>query len=246
VFGHCQTSRPFVLMAAIAVVAVAASSGPASAQLFDFLFGSLRRAAPPPTASAYADPRYPGFDSSGRAGDSDRRSEGGGPAVAFCVRLCDGRYFPLQRSAGNAAQLCSSFCPASTTKTFSGSRIDHAVASDGTRYASLANAFAYRDRVVDGCTCNGRDAFGVVTLSVAADPTLRSGDIVATDTGFVAYQGGRRQHAEFTPIESLPGLSADWRQKLAQTRIVPSNATPVSIDVIREGTARNRHVQSDR
>ena len=246
--GRRQTSRSLslALFAAIAALAVVASSVPASAQLFNFLFGSPRRAAPPPSASAYADP-YPGFAPSGRSDDGERRSEGGGgPSVAFCVRLCDGRYFPMQRSAGNPAQLCSAFCPASTTRTFSGSRIDHAVASDGSRYSGLQNAFAYRDRVVEGCTCNGRDAFGLVTLTAANDPTLRSGDIVATDTGFVAYQGGRRQNAEFTPIESLPGLSADWRQRLAQTRITPRNATPVSTDVIREGTSRNRSVHSDR
>jgi hypothetical protein len=248
-FVSRQTSRrfPFALFAAVAALAVVASSVPASAQLFNFLFGSPRRAAPPPSASAYADPQssYPGFAPHSRSDDGERRGEGG-PSVAFCVRLCDGRYFPIQRSAGNPSQLCNSFCPASPTRTFSGSRIDHAVASDGSRYASLQNAFAYRDRVVDGCTCNGRDAFGLVTLSAANDPTLRSGDIVATDTGFVAYQGGRRQQAEFTPIESLPGLSADWRQRLAQTRITPRNATPVSADVIREGTSRNRRVQSDR
>ena len=243
-----QQSRRLLLalFAAVAAISIAVSSVPASAQLFNFLFGSPRRA-PPPSASAYADP-YPGFaPSSRRSDDTERRSEGGGgPSVAFCVRLCDGRYFPIQRSAGNPAQLCSAFCPASPTRTFSGSRIDHAVASDGSRYAGLQNAFVYRDRIVDGCTCNGRDAFGLVTLSVANDPTLRGGDIVATDTGFVAYQGGRRQNAEFTPIEALPGLSADWRRRLAETRIVPRNATPVAAEVIREGASRNRRVQSDR
>ena len=247
--GRRQTSRSLslALFAVVAALAVAASSVPASAQLFNFLFGPPRRAAPPPSASAYADPQsYPGFAPHSRSDDGERRSEGGGPSVSFCVRLCDGRYFPIQRSAGNPAQLCNSFCPASTTRTFSGSRIDHAVASDGSRYASLQNAFAYRDRVVEGCTCNGRDAFGLVTLSAESDPTLRSGDIVATDTGFVAYQGGRRQNAEFMPIESVPGLSADWRRQLAETRITPRNATPVSADVIREGAARNRRAQSDR
>ncbi len=241
VSGRRQSRRlSLALFAAIAGLALITSSVPAPAQsLFNFLFGP-RRPAASPSVSAYADP-YP---ATGRTDDA--AGYGGGPSVAFCVRLCDGRYFPLQRSAGNPAQLCSAFCPASQTKTFSGSRIDHALASDGTRYASLANAFAYRDRIVEGCTCNGHDAFGLMTLPAETDPTLRSGDIVATDTGFVAYQGSRRQHAEFTPVESLPGLSADWRQRLAQTRIVPRNATPVSIDVIREGTARNLRAQSDR
>jgi hypothetical protein len=169
----------------------------------------------------------------------------------YCVRLCDGRYFPIQRSGGiNPAQLCNSFCPASQTRVFSGGGIDHAVATDGTRYASLRNAFAYRERVVDNCSCNGRDPYGLVTLNLNEDSTLRPGDIVATNDGFVAFNGGRRS-AEFTPIESYPGLSREWRERLAQTRILPSNATPVSPEAMREGAAaaqdgRDRRVHLDR
>ena len=41
------------------------------------------------------------------------------------MRLCDGRYFPIQRHAGlSPAQACSSFCPASATKIYSGSTIE--------------------------------------------------------------------------------------------------------------------------
>jgi hypothetical protein len=63
---------------------------------------------------------------------------------------------------------------------FNGSAIDHAVAGNGTRYASLENAFVYREKIVPGCTCNGRDSFGLAKIDVAHDPTLRQGDIVAT------------------------------------------------------------------
>src|SRR5688572_18616847 len=37
---------------------------------------------------------------------------------AFCVRSCDGKYFPLMRGAASPAQLCQAFCPASPTKVF--------------------------------------------------------------------------------------------------------------------------------
>lgn len=231
-----------LLIAAVAATAVIVPAVPASAQgLFDFLFGQ-RRPGPPPSANSYADP-YPNVD-------GERRAAPSGASAAFCVRLCDGRYFPIQRTGGaNAAQLCNSFCPAAETRMFSGAGIDHASASDGSRYASLRNAFAYRERIVDNCTCNGRDAYGLVTLSTADDPTLRNGDIVATNEGFVAYNGNRR-NAEFTPVQSYPGLSAEWRERLAQTRIVPNNATPVSPEAVREGAAaqgdRDRRVQLDR
>jgi hypothetical protein len=112
----------------------------------------------------------------------------GGGRVTYCVRLCDGRYFPVQsNSAASAAELCNSFCPASPTKVFSGSSdINRAVARDGTRYSALENAFVYRTRVVTDCTCNGKDSFGLAQVDIKADPTVRSGDLVATASGPVA------------------------------------------------------------
>ena len=221
-----------ILLVLVAAMATAIPAAPASAQgLFDFFFGAPRRSsAPPPSASSYADP-YPSYNPYGsRQAEPERRGDHG-PAVAYCVRLCDGRFFPIQRASGaNPAQVCNSFCPAARTKVFSGGGIDHAVASDGARYADLPTAFVYRARMVADCTCNGKDSVGLVTTTAADDPTLRAGDIVATDNGFVAYSGGRRQNAEFTPIESWVGSSAQLRQRLAGVRIVPRNATPVPVE----------------
>jgi Protein of unknown function (DUF2865) len=237
------------LFAVVAATAVVGPTAPASAQgLFDFLFSGQRRQSPPPSAHSYADPNR----DRGSGYEGERRSAPPGSSAVYCVRVCDGRYFPISRTGGaNAAQLCNSFCPASQTKTFSGAAIDHAVASDGTRYASLRNAFAYRERIVENCTCNGRDPYGLATLNATEDPTLRSGDIVATNEGFVAYNGSGRRNAEFTPIRSYSGLSAESRQRLAQTRIVPNHATPVPPAAIREGAEavqdkRGRRVQLDR
>jgi hypothetical protein len=235
-------------IAALAAAAIIVPTPPASAQgLFDFFFKGPRRQGPPPGASSYADPSHPGF-----SGERERVTAPSGIGGTFCVRLCDGRYFPLQRHSGaNPVQLCNSFCPAAETQIFSGSSIDHAAASNGSRYASLRNAFAFRERVVDNCTCNGRDAYGLVTLNVTEDPSLRSGDIVATNEGFVAYSGGGRGGAEFTPIASYPSLPAEWRERLAQTRIAPNNATAIPPEMLRRGAAtvredRGRQVQLDR
>ena len=234
-----------ILIGVLAASAIAVPATPASAQgLFDFLF--QRRPGPPPNANSYADPSYPGFDRERGSGAP------AGLAGTFCVRLCDGRYFPIQRSGGaNPAQLCSSFCPAAETRMFSGAGIDHAVATDGTRYASLRNAFAYRERTVDNCTCNGRDPYGLVALNPIEDTSLRQGDIVATNAGFVAYNGGSRGNAGFTPVASYSGLSAEWRERLAQTRIAPNSATPIPPEMLRRGAAavhddRGRQVQLDR
>ena len=81
-----------MMVVAVAATAVIVPATPASAQgLFDFLFGSPRRAGPLPSARSYADP------SQGFSGDGERRSAPSGMAGTFCVRLCDGRYFPIQR-----------------------------------------------------------------------------------------------------------------------------------------------------
>jgi len=173
----------FIRFAAASLAALMLSDVPASAQnFFDMLFGGSQRQQQnaPPQTSPNVDPnRQNGSDRYGEPPASAPSSGGG--RVAYCVRLCDGRYFPMQRNAtADPVQLCSAFCPAANTQVFNGSQIDQAYAGNGARYASLDNAFVYRKKVVDGCTCNGRDSFGLARIDVASDPTLRPGDIVAT------------------------------------------------------------------
>ena len=118
-----------------------------------------------------------------RRGPASTPSIGGstGQSVAYCVRLCDGRYFPMQRhSNATSIQLCNAFCPATKTQVFNGSQIDHAVASNGARYTNLQNAFVYRQKIIPGCSCNGKDEFGLAKVDVKSDPTLKPGDIVST------------------------------------------------------------------
>jgi hypothetical protein len=213
----------FVLALTFASPALAQGQG-----IFDQLFGAPRRT----NATAYADPS-PQFSLFGRTADPAAPAApvapraAPSPSVAYCVRLCDGRYFPIQKSnGGDAVELCSNFCPAARTKVYSGSVIEHAVDRDGKSYAKLDTAFVYRDKIVPNCSCNGRDAFGLVTPAATDDPTLRSGDIVASENGFVAYAGGSRKNAEFTPIHAGSG-PGDFRQKFAAAKIEPRNATPV-------------------
>jgi hypothetical protein len=150
-----------------------------------------------------------------------------GPFTAYCVRLCDGRYFPLARSHSIApVEQCHALCPAAKTKVFGGTSIGQAAAADGSRYAHLDTAFLYRKRVVDNCTCNGRDAFGVARVDIAEDATLRPGDIVARNGGFAAYTGATatRHKSAFTPIEQYVGVSAELRRRLAQTKVLSGPA----------------------
>jgi hypothetical protein len=134
-------------------------------------------------------------------GEGRVRYSGGGQA--FCVRTCDGRYFPVSGpdNASRAAS-CNSFCPASETKVFSGSNIDNATADNGKSYSDLPNAFRFRNELVSGCTCNGKDQTGLAPVKIENDPTLRKGDIVAGQNGLlVAGRSADRRGAEvhFSP-----------------------------------------------
>jgi len=127
---------------------------------------------------------------------------------AFCVRSCDGKYFPLMRGAASPAQMCQAFCPASPTKVFFGSSIDKAYAVTGERYADSENAFAYRKALRADCTCNGHSPAGLASLDLAMDGSLRSGDALATGDGLVTYSGirvGNDRNPDFTPVATSPG-----------------------------------------
>jgi hypothetical protein len=121
---------------------------------------------------------------------------------AYCVRTCDGRYFPLAASDNQSrAASCNSFCPASETRVVYGGDIDGAATETGTPYSELPNAFRYRNEMVAGCTCNGKDQVGLAPVNIENDPTLRKGDIVAgTDRLMSAGRGADRRGAlNFSP-----------------------------------------------
>lgn len=200
------------------VAALAFAPQPAGAGFFDQLLGGLRQMfASPPRVQRYGDP----LSSFARATEPPQerlRGRDFGPAQAFCVRTCDGHYFPVRAHAGlSTAQACHAFCPASETRLYSGSSIDYAFAADGSRYADLDTAFLYRKHLVSGCTCNGRTAFGLASIPPQRDPTLRPGDVVATQDGLMAYAGGN----EFTPAASYGGFSPVQRAQFSQIKITP-------------------------
>ena len=79
----------------------------------------------------------------------------------FCVRECDGFYYPLSEAstpdsflAGEAK--CQSSCSSPAKLFYSATPGEDAgamVALTGERYDELANAFRYRSEYVDGCGC---------------------------------------------------------------------------------------------
>ena len=240
--------RVLHLFSAALALAVAMPAAPAGAEgFFDSLFGGgFRRSAPPSLPSN----ALPYADSNGSSGRDNRRSYGSddtsgssGHGTAYCVRTCDGRYFPLQRHvAASAAELCKSFCPASQTAVFYGSKIDYAVSPGGTRYAELGTAFVYRDKVVESCSCNGKDGLGLARVDIREDTSLRAGDIVATNEGLTAVRSGRAKSAEFTPINPS---SREWSSRLRGVKVTPAppvhKITPVAEQALPKSARKSRH-----
>src|SRR5690348_6135970 len=213
--------RRLMLVASVCLAGTMLAAQAASAEsLFDKFFAGFQKLRQAPAqASFFADP----FGQNQAAATPPRPvASTGGPA--FCVRSCDGKYFPLMRATASPVQMCQAFCPASPTKVFYGSSIDSAYASNGERYADSENAFAYRKALRADCTCNGREPVGLAPVDLTLDTSLRAGDVIATTNGLVAYSGvriGNDQTAEFTPVSSYPGLTAEVRARLGEMKVAP-------------------------
>jgi hypothetical protein len=191
--------KTWKIAGAVVLLGAATLSVPAHAgDFFSNLFGAFG-ARPPAPRQQMSLP----YGDEGPQTEAPRQRMAYGGGQAWCVRTCDGRYFPI---AGNDAQskveACSGFCPASQTNVVYGSDIDHAATSAGKPYSALPNAFKYRNEMVAGCTCNGKDSAGLAPVSIDKDPTLRKGDIVAGADGLMMAKPASGRHAElnFTPV----------------------------------------------
>jgi hypothetical protein len=223
------------LVAAMLFAAGALDAAPAEG-IFDFLFRPYQ----PPPPPSYPPPPSPDIKRVAPAPlGSERVNENAGTTghgVAFCVRLCDGQHFPMERmSNATPAETCKAICPTSATKVYFGSEITGAVAGDGARYSDLKTAFLYRKQLIANCTCNGKDAFGLTALDVKTDPTLRPGDIVSTKDGLMTYSG-RGGQAAFTPVTpaalgpQLNSVSSRQQQRPGSQPAPPPSGQAQEID----------------
>jgi hypothetical protein len=191
-------TRPSIGLLTSATVMLGAALLASQAQAQDFLsalFGAFGVRPPPmvlPFASQFPSPM-----------DAQRAHIGAG-GQAWCVRTCDGRYFPIQGADRQSrATSCNSFCPAAQTELFYGGEIDDSVTETGKPYSELSNAYRYRSELVAGCTCNGKDPVGLARVAIENDPTLRRGDIVAGQGGLAVKGGAPDKHAaaaNFSPV----------------------------------------------
>lgn len=191
-----------LLTAAIVMTACVPSSHTSAQGLFDVLFG---RPPPPPAALPDLHPppgaRITVFPSRPDSGSPETAL---GPRTAFCVRTCDGRFFPVP-ATGDVENACRGICPAAETKVYYGRSIDEAQSFAGRLYSGLPNAFRYRQELVEGCSCNGSTPLGLAKIDIENDLTLRTGDIVANASGLMVVtetRNGARRGPRFRPLSA--------------------------------------------
>jgi hypothetical protein len=200
-----------VMFAASVVVGLWASTARAE-DFFSALFrsfGAHRSVSPVESGPFNYAPEQPQY--------SPRRFVAAG--TAYCVRTCDGRYFPAPAVANQSrVETCRNFCPAAETKVFYGSGIDDAASDTGKSYSELPNAYKYRTELVAGCSCNGTDPVGLAKVKIEDDKTLRRGDFVVEADG-VKVAAGRSDKpgasAELVPASPAVSVRIARRPSLA-------------------------------
>ncbi|MGQ3672461.1 DUF2865 domain-containing protein [Xanthobacter sp. TB0136] len=196
-------------------------------KFFSTLFGGKKQEAPGgDRARIVITPGNQGGDGSGQRSQQAKKSGGGGSG-AFCVRTCDGRFFPLgarvdRGSYGAGVSKCQSMCPAAEMDLYMGSSdIASTYNNRGRAYTALPTAFMFRRQLVEGCSChaNGGEG-GLRHVDIKDDPTLKAGDVVMTEKGPRVFTGGRRgppfQDSDFVSPSSFPKLSKEMRQRLKE------------------------------
>jgi hypothetical protein len=237
--ARMRRNRPFLtgLQALLALGLLLAPGAGQAEGLLEFLFGSdpepaarqapLRRdSAPSRRAKSrgavgelrFAKPRdgVPG----GGNGFSSEPSAGG-----FCVRTCDGYYFPLIKSTkASRQQSCELACPSAPMEIYDGSTIESARNYKGQRYSALPVAFAFRDKARTKCACNDpQSSQAFFERTARNDPTLQSGDIIVEENGAFVYRG-----TNLVPLSSASFMSSQIRDRLRAMLRRTAAARPAS------------------
>lgn len=157
--------------AAIAVLVLGLCASHVQAQsLLQSLFGNIFKsepAKPKPRAQHPNSHSLPGRTERaalpsgyGHHSYNNRRIRRSGYYRAYCVRTCDGYYFPVSNSSSRsgfrkAAQECQRRCRGSKLYYLPrhSTEVENMVDMKGRRYEKSPNAFVYRKTLIDGCSC---------------------------------------------------------------------------------------------
>jgi hypothetical protein len=145
---------------------------------FEQLFGGFRAGEEtPPDGSIYSPEQLP--------------PGGGGGYRTVCVRTCDGFYFPISFSTnpsrfGDDERACQRMCPAAEVALYSyrnpGEDMSRAVSVSGQPYTALPNAFRYRQKFSEECSCKrSGETWAQALKHLDERSTLERGDIMVTE-----------------------------------------------------------------
>ncbi len=147
--------------------------------------------------------------------------------TAYCVRMCDGYYFPVGTGYDNFDKheaACNSVCPSAQTRVYvapSGSDDIGKASHRGQAYAKLGTAFSYRQQRSKTCSCNAASpagGLGMFSPTYENDTTLTRGDVVVTNIGLKAFTGGGHfphRTNEFIAASSAKSLTSKERATLS-------------------------------
>jgi hypothetical protein len=163
---------------------------PAGAQdLLDFLFGPdqetpAQRETKRPSGDVSFGPKRPAKKAAGAGG-----GRGGTHAGGYCVRTCDGYFFPLVKSSrATRQQSCNFACPSATVEIYDGPNIESARNARGETYKALVEQIAGRGEASGRCSCNDPSTSAAYSREAArTDPTLQTGDFVIEDEGPLVF-----------------------------------------------------------
>jgi hypothetical protein len=165
---------------------------------------------------------------------------GSGGRGSFCVRTCDGFFFPVPAGSGTAAQatLCQAACPGTEVRPFSSAsgEIDQAFGTDGKPYSALPAAFAFQRSQKAACTC-GRPADRYAAL--IRDITLRPGDAVVVGDRTMVFKGAG--HWPYGPKDFV-----EFRQEAAKLTPRHRDALDAAVGASLRDRALKRFTQQRR
>jgi Protein of unknown function (DUF2865) len=200
--------------------AIVASYAP-FAGFFPSQGGPASQSAEPLRPRSATVPQRRSADKRAAARNADSGFRGG--QITYCVRTCDGFFFPLSASTGSTRgdeTACNRLCPTAETKVYVGqvgATIEDARARDnGRRYAAMPNALSYRTSYLPSCSCNAGGLGLTNAASIANDSTLKVGDIVMTQNGMRVFIGGQAPYkdANFTSIDRSRTVAGGSRDTL--------------------------------
>ncbi|KAF0212094.1 MAG: hypothetical protein FD172_1469 [Methylocystaceae bacterium] len=161
---------------------------------------------PPKTSVHYAKPEP------ANTAETDSMSGGG-----YCVRACDGYYFPLVKLSRISGQHAC--------------ELEQAHNAKGQRYSALPAAFSFRDKLTAGCACNDPAASRDYYLALSRrDPTLQNGDIVVGEKGAFIYSRSSLVSVSHAPRQIRARLRALLSRNVAPDEARASHDGSVALN----------------